>query len=116
MARNMSFMLTTQQILAGTKDVTRRLGWWTLKPGDQLNAVEKGMGLKRGQKVVRLRRIEVTSVRHERLDAITPEDVVREGFPEMTTSQFVEMFCRTHQGCTPATIVNRIEFKYLEAA
>lgn len=116
MARNMSFMLTMQQVLAGTKDVTRRVGWRNLKPGDHLHAVEKGMGLKRGQKVVRLRRIEVTSVRHERLDAITPDDVVREGFPEMTPLEFIELFCRTHQGCTPATIVNRIEFKYLEAA
>ncbi len=113
MARNMSFMLTTQQVLARTKAVTRRVGWWNLKPGDQLNAVEKGMGLKRGQKVVKLCRIEVASIRHERLDAITPDDVVREGFPDMTPLQFIEMFCETHPGCTPATIVNRIEFKYL---
>lgn len=113
MARNMSFMLTTQQVLAQTKDVTRRVGWWNLKPGDHLNAVEKGMGLKRGQKVVKLCRIEVVSIRHEQLDAITPADVVREGFPEMTPLQFIEMFCETHQGCTPATIVNRIEYKYL---
>jgi hypothetical protein len=113
MARNMSFMLTAQQVLAGTKDVTRRHGWWNLKPGDPLNAVEKGMGLKRGQKIVKLRRIEVVSIRHERLDAITPADVCREGFPEMTPLQFIEMFCKTHQGCTPATIINRIEFKYL---
>lgn len=113
MPRNMSFMLTTQQVLAGTKDVTRRHGWWSLKAGDQLNAVEKGMGLKRGQKMVKLRRIEVVSIRHEQLDAITPDDVVREGFPNMTPLQFIELFCQTHQGCTPATIVNRIEFKYL---
>lgn len=76
MARNMSFMLTTQQVLAQTKDVTRRVGWWNLKPGDQLNAVEKGMGLKRGQKIVKLGRIEVVSIRHERLDEITPADVI----------------------------------------
>lgn len=113
MPRNMSFMLTKDQVIAGTKDVTRRLGWWTLKPGDQINAVEKGMGLKRGEKVVVLRRIEVVSVRHERLDAITQDDVVREGFPDMTPLQFIEMFCKTHQGCTPATVINRIEFKYL---
>ena len=113
MARNMSFMLTTQQVLDGTKDVTRRVGWWTLKPGDQLNAVEKGMGLKRGQKVVHLCRIEVVSIRHERLDAITPDDVRREGFLDMTPLHFIEMFCQTHKGCTPATIINRIEFKYL---
>jgi len=34
--RNMSFSLTTQQCREMTKDVTRRLGWAILKPGDPL--------------------------------------------------------------------------------
>ena len=45
MPRNMSFMLTTEQVRNKTKTVTRRLGWWFLKPGEIVNAVEKGMGL-----------------------------------------------------------------------
>ena len=52
MPRNMSFALTTKQIEDETKDVTRRNGWWFLKPGDQIWAVEKCMGLKKGEKVI----------------------------------------------------------------
>ena len=39
--RNISFMLTTQQFRNRTKTVTRRMGWWNLKPGDILMGVEK---------------------------------------------------------------------------
>jgi len=53
--RNMSFMLTTGALLEGRKMVTRRLGWWFLKPGDRLCAVERCMGLKAGERVRRLR-------------------------------------------------------------
>ena len=44
-----SFSLTTPQFRDGTKDVTRRLGWTFLKPGDRLCAVVKAMGLKKGE-------------------------------------------------------------------
>lgn len=47
--RNMSFALTTDQILAGTKTVTRRLGWLRLQPGDHLRPVRKCMGLRPGE-------------------------------------------------------------------
>ena len=47
MPRNMSFAMTTEQIRARTKTVTRRFGWWFLKAGDQVWAVEKAMGLKK---------------------------------------------------------------------
>jgi hypothetical protein len=48
--RRMSFSLTTDQVLAQTKTVTRRFGWDSLKPGDIIQPIRKGMGLKRGQK------------------------------------------------------------------
>lgn len=121
--RNMSFALTVPQIKAGTKDVTRRLGWLHLKPGDQLSPVLKGMGLKPGEKIVRLREpITVVSVRRERLDRMLTdldyglEEVRREGFQDHPLkgwpSAWVEMFCATHRGCTPETIITRIEFSY----
>jgi hypothetical protein len=53
MPRNMSFMLTTEQVRNQTKDVTRRLKWLFLKSGDILNAVVKGIGLKKGETVKR---------------------------------------------------------------
>lgn len=81
MPRNISFAMTTQQVKDRSKDVTRRFGWWFLKPGDRLYGVEKAMGLRKGEHMKRLCYIEVVSVRTEPLNAITKSDVVREGFP-----------------------------------
>jgi hypothetical protein len=108
--RNISFFLTTPQFVAGTKDVTRRLGWSKLKPGDRLMAVVKSQGLKPGEKIERLGEIEVVSVRRERLNEIDQADVVREGFPTMTPAGFVTMFC-IHMGGSEDQLVNRIEFR-----
>jgi len=113
MARNMSFMLTPRQLLYGDpswKDVTRRLGWWFLQPGDQLMACEKCQGLGKGGKLNRYGLIDIVSNRAEPLNSITEADCIREGFPEFSPQQFVEFFCDTHRGCQPSTIVNRIEF------
>jgi len=107
----MSFMLTTEQMYNKTKDVTRRVGWWFLKPGDKVMAVEKGMGLKKGEKVKRIYPIEIVSVRKEPLNYITAEEVVREGFPELSMRDFMTMFMKSHKGCTPHTEINRIEFR-----
>jgi len=118
MPRNMSFWLTTDQIKNRTKTVTRRLGWKNLKVGEVLNACVKCQGLKTGEKIVRLGRIQVVDVRREPLDHIEMEvdsgiaECAKEGFPEMTGMQFVEMFCR-HMKCDPDTEVTRIEFEYL---
>jgi len=108
--RNMAFSLTYDQMIAGTKTVTRRLGWSSLVAGDQVMAVKKGMGLKRGEKVERIYPITIVRCSFEPINFITPDDVIREGFPDMTVEQFIDFFCRTHQ-CKPDQIVNRIEFK-----
>lgn len=108
--RSISFSLTTRQFLDGTKDVTRRLGWKFLKPGDRLRAVEKAMGLKKGEHPVVLGVIEVVSVRREPLDAIEDSDCAREGFPEMDGTGFISMFCG-HMGCAHDVEVTRIEFR-----
>ena len=113
MPRNMSFALTTNQVRAEIKDITRRFGWWFLKPGDRLWAVEKAMGLKKGEQVVRLKLIEVVSTRGEKLNDITPEECVREGFPHYTPQMFVDMIVRHHK-CKPGAWINRIEFRYVE--
>ena len=113
MPRNMSFSLTTEQVRNRSKTVTRRLGWWFLKPGDIVNAVEKAMGLKKGEKVKIICQIRIVSTRPEPLQDITNSDIIKEGFPNMSIDEFIAMFCRSHKGCSPATIVNRIEFEYL---
>jgi hypothetical protein len=115
--RNMSFALTEAQILNRSKTVTRRMGWQFLKPGDRIQAVRKGMGLKKGEKVVKLAVLEVVNVRREPLHYLlvtgvtARREVNAEGFPNMTPTQFVEMFCAAN-GCGPDAEITRIEFKY----
>ena len=116
MPRLMSVSLTEAQVRARTKTVTRRVGWLMLKPGDRLTLCRKVMGRKPGEPLERITDIEVTSVRRERLDAISIADVLLEGFPGMTRTEFVNFFCHSHKGCTPETEVTRIEWRYLEEA
>ena len=111
--RNISFMLTTQQIRDRTKTVTRRCGWVFLKPGDRLNACVKCQGLKKGEKMEKLAVIEVVNNWPERLDQIAGLEMRREGFPEMTAAEFVQMFCKNMK-VDHFRVVNRIEFKYID--
>ncbi|MEM8791077.1 MAG: ASCH domain-containing protein [Pseudomonadota bacterium] len=113
MPRNMSFMMTTAQMYDRIKTVTRRDGWWFLKPGDRLWAVEKAMGLKKGEKVKRICMIEVVSTRGEPLWQMPPEDCALEGFPEMHPVDFAIMLVEKY-GCSTDKVFNRIEFKYLD--
>ncbi len=115
--RNMSFWYTWDPLLRGLKNVTRRLGWWFLKPGDRVCAILKGQGLPLGWKVTRLGIFTVDTARAEPLDAITPADCAREGFPDLTPAEFVQMFTRMNvasgpEGCSPDERVNRIEFGF----
>lgn len=113
--RAMSFMLTTEQIRNRSKTVTRRLGWNTLKHGDRLIAAVKCQGIKKGEKREDICVIEVVSLRVEVLLEITQADCASEGFPNLSPPEFVAMFC-AHMKCDPTTLVNRIEFKFVEVA
>jgi hypothetical protein len=114
--RCISFSLTTPQFIAGTKDVTRRVGWEKAKAGDPMKAVEKAMGLKKGQAMVIIGQIEIIDARRERLDRMITdraygiEEVKREGFPDMSPEDFIAFFCRTHAGCFPEREITRLEF------
>lgn len=117
--RNMSFALTTQQMVDQTKDVTRRLGWLMAKAGDMLQPVEKGMGLKPGEVINKITPpILILDTRREPLRAMTDDldygfrECRREGFREMKPAEFVEMFCATHKGCTPDSEITRIAFNH----
>lgn len=113
--RNISFSLTKPQFLDRSKDVTRRLGWGNLTPGQDLMACEKCQGIKPGEKVVHLGQIIVMSAWEERLDKMTSninygqEEVIREGFPDLTPAEFVAMFCKFNK-CLPSQLVTRIAF------
>lgn len=116
--RLMSFALTTPQVRARTKTVTRRLGWTTLKPGDLLQPVEKVMGFKPGEKVKRVGKpIRIVSVRREPLgdlEAYGRDELAREGFPKMSPLEFITMFSQANKGCNGGTPVTRIEFEYVD--
>ncbi|QRY48645.1 hypothetical protein JVX93_15830 [Mycolicibacterium boenickei] len=73
------------------------------------------MGRKQGEPLVRIVDVEVVSVRREPLNAITADDVAREGFPHLTPAEFIAFFCDLHKGCRPDSTVTRIEWRYVDA-
>ncbi len=113
MPRNMSFSMTTNQFRNRSKTVTRRFGWWFLKPGDVICGVEQSRGLKKGEKINRLGLIRIVSTRAEPLNAITAAELVLEGLPDTSPHAFVDRLsarCRV----PPQEPVNRIAFEYLD--
>lgn len=113
MPRNMSFSMTADQFRARTKTVTRRFGWWFLKPGDQVWGVEKAMGLKAGEKIKRLGMIRIVSTRIEPLNAITNAELDLEGLPDTSPREFIALLCERCR-VQPDAPVNRIEYEYLD--
>jgi hypothetical protein len=99
----MSFALTVDAVRARTKDVTRRTGWHNLRRGDLVRAVEKGQGLKKGERVKPIAVIRIVDVRTERLDRMLTDDtygvreVAREGLAPLAPRQFVAGFCASHR-------------------
>jgi hypothetical protein len=110
---------TKEQVRRREKTVTRRIGWWFLKPGDRVWLVEQAMGLKKGEHVVRLALVEVVRTSPEPLDYIrsyTREEIAAEGFAGFSAEEFIEMFVRLNSPrVNRRTVVNRIEFKYIDA-
>ena len=104
--------MTTSQVLSRQKTVTRRLGWQFLKAGDVVTAVKQSQGLRRGQKVERFCDLRIIDVRREPLHAITQADCAKEGFPDYSPCDFIQMMCE-HYGVNQDVIVTRIEFEYL---
>lgn len=103
--------MTEQQLLDGSKDVTRRLGWAALREGTELVAVRKAMGLKKGERQVVLGTLRVVRVSRELLGTITADEVRREGFPGMTPEAFLDRFCRAND-CGGTAQITRIEFTF----
>lgn len=77
------------------------------------------MGLKFGEKIDVIKApIRVVSLKREPLSALLADEqyglseCAKEGFPNLTVEQFIQMFCESHKGCTPDTPLTRIEFSY----
>ncbi len=112
MSRNMSFALTTEQYNNRTKTETMRLGWAFLKPGEIFMGIKQGQGLKKGEKVERLHLSRCISNTPARVDSVTKDNCIAEGFPHLEPAQFIEFFCK-HNRCSPDTVINRIVFEHL---
>ena len=121
MPPHVSFSKTTDSVLRHEKDVTRRMGWKHLKPGQSFVGVERAMGLKKGQKHVALADCRCVSNVPEPLSVLLDpanrayalEEMRREGFPSSTPEQFVAFFCSFNR-CSPDDAPNRIEFEYVD--
>lgn len=108
-----SFALTTPQIIARSKRVTRRSGKREYIAGQHFWAVDKIMGFKKGEHPNRLALLRVVSSRWEPLDTITLEECVLEGFPDYGPSGFMAMYCRANK-VQHDSLVQRIEFDYVD--
>jgi hypothetical protein len=130
MPRSMACSMTEAAVLARTKTVTRRIGWWTdkrgrrlLMPGDRVLLVRKSMGRRRAdgtvEPLVPLALIKATEVHREPLRRLLDEpeygrlEVTAEGFPGMHPAEFVERFFLSAQRLSPDTVVTRISFDYM---
>jgi hypothetical protein len=110
----MSVPLTEGAVRERRKTVTRRVGWHHARAGMRLTLCRKVLGRKPNEPLVRLADVEIVSVRRERLDAITEEDVAREGFDGHSPAWFVAFF-KAEMGVEADTAVTRIEWRYLES-
>lgn len=130
MTRRMSVFLTQDAVRAQIKTVTRRghETWTDLAPGDRLVLIEKGQGLKAGERQVVVAEVEVVDVRVERLSRVTAEEVRLEGLAHEATEAvyagthdtmadwFVDFWAASHgyKGRDPREVwCRRIEWRYL---
>lgn len=112
--RNMSFSKTIEQARDRSKTVTRRWGWWSLKPGDRVQQVEKAMGLKLGDKVKKIHVIEIIDCHPEPLHCIHANECVLEGFPDRNPSWLQNLLVRMKPSGYTRDEPNRILFKYVD--
>lgn len=120
MSRRMSCSLSVDAVKRQIKTVTRRHidTWTTLKSGDRLTLIEKGMGLPKGARQVVLTDVVVVSNRVETLRQVTGEECEREGFAHMEPREFRRFWAKGHGYGTPEAALiqdlpcRRIEFRY----
>jgi len=112
MARRMECRLTADAVRARTKTVTRReaVSWGFLRVGDRLQLVDRLRVA--GAELLAL--VEVTNVRLEPLFAVTPDEVLAEGFSHGDPDAFCRMWLETHGGESSAVLVRRIEWRYID--
>lgn len=112
--KRMSFAATTAQMYDRSKTVTRRtLGTWAdLAPGDTVMAIEKGMGLAKGERQKCIHAIEILANDPIPLLPLTATEVAAEGFPDRSPEWFIaEVWTKLH-GPETDIEVQRLEFRH----
>lgn len=128
--RRMSYAMTINQFLDGTKEASRRFGWLNLKPGEHYMGTDRVMGFKKGEHPRDLGECVCVSNVPEPVGDIIKypvrngrREVDLEGFPNMSELDFAKMLIRSHWKSIKYCInhfeellekpVSRIEFKHL---
>lgn len=125
MTRRMSCALTVDAVINRTKTVTRRHPdtWRSLRPGDHLTLIEKGMGLARGERQrILAPDVLIVSNRVEPLIlSARPGELEREGLRHLSHAEFVDLWCNAHGYRTVtdgfarlALLCRRIEWTYTD--
>ncbi|MDD5551306.1 MAG: hypothetical protein PHS34_08605 [Candidatus Omnitrophica bacterium] len=98
-----------------TKTVTRRLNC-RFEVGDIVCCVEKMQGIKQGGHYKKLGYIRIKKIDLIRLYEMQKNDIVKEGFPNMSYRDFIDLFLKINKIKSLDyldTAVFRIEFEYL---
>lgn len=76
--------------------------------------VVKGRGIPKGGKIQKLHPFRITKKDREQLFQINLRtgDCAKEGFPQMTNDQFIDLYCK-HNGGDEHQTITRIEFEHL---
>jgi hypothetical protein len=126
----MSVSMTLDAVRDRRKTVTRRHvdTWKNLAVGERLTLIEKGMGLPKGAKQVVVAEVQVVSVQVEDIGFVDRHECALEGFPEMSSSEFVCFWLKGHGYPVLVDAANgmrlpnysvpcrRIEWRYLDVA
>lgn len=117
----MSVAFTADHVIARTKTVTRRAGWWRdkngrqlLHAGDKVTLCAKVMGRRNGEPLERLAEVEIIDVRRERLAHVdVAGELALEGFPYLSATEFIQRYFEP-QGIHALDLVTRIQWSYLD--
>lgn len=105
---------TADAVVTLTKDVTRRLAGRLEAPRWKVGKLARAYRRSPRTGAQPFAVVRIVSVTRERITWITAADVKREGFPDCSTEQFIDMFKALHpaQGRWPCDVW-RIEFAYV---
>lgn len=107
----LDFPYTKKYIKNRVQTVTHRVECPDIQPGDLFIACEKFED-NEPCNILRHHQLRVVNKREEKLCNISQEDIYKEGFPNVTIAEYLDLFKRRYK-CKDEQVVTRIEFKYV---